>query len=114
MAAQLSIGRFVATAPPDGQARVGRLAESVVQHDLARALARADVPAGIWCVRRLDVRVSLDLDDADAVLGRAWAGALLSRLLAALAGADPEVVHYAGPMQAVADLIASFSLARAW
>ena len=113
----MSIGRFVATAPPDGEARVGRLAESVVRHDLARALASADVPAGIWCVRRLDVRVSLDLDDADAVLGRAWAGTLLSRLLEALAGADPDVVHYAGPVQAVADLIASVSLgrpARAW
>ena len=117
MAAQLSIGRFVATVPPDGEARVARLAESVVRHDLARALAVADVPAGIWCVRRLDVRVSLDLDDADAVLGRAWAGTLLSRLLEALAGADPDVVHYAGPVQAVADLIASVSLgrpARAW
>ena len=117
MAAQLSIGRFVATVPPDGEARVARLAESVVRHDLARALASADVPAGIWCVRRLDVRVSLDLDDADAVLGRAWAGTLLSRLLEALAGADPDVVHYAGPVQAVADLIASVSLgrpARAW
>jgi hypothetical protein len=115
--AQLSIGRFVAAVPPDGEARVARLAESVVRHDLARALAVADVPAGIWCVRRLDVRVSLDLDDTDAVLGRAWAGELLSRLLEALAGADPDVVHYAGPVQAVADLIASVSLgrpARAW
>jgi hypothetical protein len=117
VAARLSIGRFVTTAPPDGEARVARLAESVVQRDLARALAAADIPAGIWCVRRLDVRVSLDLDDADAVLGRAWAGELLSRLLEALAGADPDVVHYAGPVQAVADLIASVSLgrpARAW
>ena len=117
MAARLSIGRFVTTAPPDSEARMARLAESVVQHDLARVLATADIPAGIWCVRRLDLRVSLDLDDADTVLGRAWAGALLSRLLEALDGADPDVVHYAGPGQAVADLIASVSLgrpARAW
>ena len=35
MAARLSIGRFVTTAPPDGEARVARLAESVVQRDLA-------------------------------------------------------------------------------
>lgn len=112
MAAQLSIGRFVVAAPPDGQGRVAQLAESVVRHDLARALAAADVPAGIWCVRRLDVRVSLDLDDADAALGRAWAGALVSRLLEALAGGDPDVVHYHGPVQAVADLIASASLGR--
>ena len=112
MAAQLSIGRFVAAMPPDAEAQVARLAESVVRYDLARALAAADVPAGIWCVRRLDVRVSLDLDEPDAALGRAWAGALLSRLLEALAGADPNVVHYAGPVQAVADLIASVSLGR--
>lgn len=109
---RLSVGRFVATAPPDGEARVARLAESVVQHDLARALAVADVPAGIWCVRRLDLRVSLDLADGDAVLGQAWARALMSRLLEALAGADPDVVHYPGPVHAVADLIASASLGR--
>jgi hypothetical protein len=112
VAARLSIGRFVATAPPDGKARVARLAESVVQHDLARALAVADVPAGIWCVRRLDLRVSLDLADGDAVLGQAWARALMSRLLEALAGADPDVVHYPGPVHAVADLVASVSLGR--
>ena len=112
MAARLSVGRFVATAPPDGEARVARLAESVVRHELARALAVADFPAGIWCVRRLDLRVSLDLDDADAVLGPAWAGALLSRLRESLAGGNPNVVHYPGPGQAVADLIASVSLGR--
>ncbi|MEU5342924.1 hypothetical protein AB0H18_19135 [Streptomyces sp. NPDC020766] len=113
----MSIGRFVAAAPPDGERRVAQLAGSVVRHDLATALAEADVPAGIWCLRRLDVQVGLDLDDTDAALGRAWAGTLVSQLLQALAHPGSEVVHYLDPVQAVADLIASTSLGqftRAW
>src|SRR5205807_1122723 len=40
------------------------------------------------------------------------AGAVLSRLRESLAGGNPDVVHYPGPGQAVADLIASVSLGR--
>lgn len=112
MGAQLSIGRFVTTTARDDERRVARLAESVARHDLARALADAELPGGIWCLRRLDVQVDLDLEDADLALGRAWADALVARLLQALAGTDPEVVHYDGPVQALADLIASNSLGR--
>ncbi|QEU96629.1 hypothetical protein CP970_41875 [Streptomyces kanamyceticus] len=112
MGTRLSIGRFVAEAPLADERRVARLAESVVRHDLARALDSADVPAGIWCLRRLDVQVTLDGDATDAALRRAWATALATRLVETLTSPGPDVVHYDGPVQAVADLIASTSLGR--
>ncbi|WP_327397364.1 hypothetical protein [Streptomyces phaeochromogenes] len=112
MDTQLSIGRFVADAPPGDERRVAQLAELVVRRDLAQALDAADVPAGIWCLRRLNVQVTVHGDDTDATLRGVWAGALVSRLIEALSGADPGVVHYDGPVQAVADLIASTSLGR--
>ncbi|WP_228390025.1 hypothetical protein, partial [Streptomyces smaragdinus] len=112
MPARLSIGRFVAATPPEADGRVAGLARTVVGGELARALDAAEVPAGIWCVRRLDLCVDLDLEDTDAVLGRAWAEALVSGLLAALGGGDPDVVRYDGPVMALADLIGSTAVGR--
>ena len=112
MVTRLAIRRFVTAAPRGAEQRIARLAGAVTRDGLTAALATADIPAGIWCVRRLDVRVGLDLEDEDAVLGGAWADAVVAGLLGALAGGDPDVVHYTGAEQALVDLIASAAVGR--
>jgi hypothetical protein len=109
---RLAIRRFVTAAPRGAEQRIARLARAVTRDGLTAALATADIPAGIWCVRRLDVRVGLNLEDDDAVVGGAWADAVVAGLLGALAGGDPDVVHYTGSEQALVDLIASAAVGR--
>ncbi len=95
---------------PDEDARVRSLLTDLAGRRLEEALASSAVPPGEWCVRRLDVSLTLDQLAGDAALGRRWAYDVTRALIAALADGGPEVVHYARPADAVADMIASLAL----
>jgi hypothetical protein len=97
---------------PEARDRVPRLLRGVAEHRLDRALAAADLPAGTWCVRRLDVPVWLDLDRPDGALETAWATALVTALLRALAGGSADVVRYRGDVDALADLVCAAATSR--
>lgn len=95
---------------PDDDARVRSLLTDLAGRRLEEALASSTLPPGEWCVRRLDVSLTLDQFAGDAALGRRWAGDVTRALIAALADGGPEVVHYARPPDAVADMIAGLAL----
>lgn len=95
---------------PDDEARVRALLTDLTGRRLDEALATSALPPGDWCVRRLDVSLALDPASGDAALGRRWARQITEALVAALADGGPEVVHFARPSDAVADLIADLAL----
>jgi hypothetical protein len=115
----VSIGRFRAdvAARPEEARRVDALARAVTGQELGRALGSSDLPPGIWCVRRLDLHLDLDLADDDGQLRRAWGSTVAAGLLAVPRTANPDVVHYRHRAAAAADMIggaATGRLDRAW
>jgi hypothetical protein len=115
----VSIGRFSAdvAARPAQVQRVDALARAVVEQELGRTLGSTDLPPGIWCVRRLDLHLDLDLAGDDGQLRRAWGSMVSAGLRAALQTASPDVVHYRHRADAAADLIGgavSGRTDRAW
>jgi hypothetical protein len=118
----LTVRRFTTTSHLAGDraedaARVEAIARGVAGRRLEWALAEAGLPEGIWCIRRLDVPVRLDLDRPDPALEAAWAAALVGAVRRALATGSPGVVRYERERDAVADLVAGAAtgdLARAW
>ncbi|WP_206059484.1 hypothetical protein, partial [Nonomuraea zeae] len=101
--------------PQDG-VLVGRLLADMAAERLDRALRGLSLPAGIWCVRRIDVRVPLDLARTEPGLAEEWAAALARSLPQALA-TGTDVVHYAHLGAALADLVrgaATGQVSRMW
>ncbi len=103
-------------------ALVRRLVADLSGRELGGAFAETRLPDGLWCVRRLDVDVSMD-DRAERDLGRAWArlvvDALLDQLAAAVPGPGgafvaqgPDAVRYARHDQALLDLVSSVACHR--
>ena len=103
--------RAVVAAAED-EARVHALLDSLTGRHLDEALARAPVPAGYWCLRRLHVSLRLDPAPADGTLARRWAQAVTDALLAGLSGAGPDVAYFPRPADAVIDLVAALALGR--
>jgi hypothetical protein len=119
-APSVSIRRLSATAhfgagldagSPESSARIGRLLAGVVQRRLDRAVQAVALPAGTWCVRRLDVPVQLDLAAPDPAVEEHWAAVLAAALAAALR--EPgRAVRYGSDRDALADLVAGISVGR--
>lgn len=110
------------------EARVRRLVDDIARGQVEPDLAGASVADGLWCVRRVEVRLELD-GPGQPDLGRAWAASLRAALLEELAGRRPtrpgqgssaddgELVGYRRREDALADLLASLALghpARVW
>ena len=113
----LRIDRMTATLR--GDAGPGRSAERVealhrrIAHvELERVWREADVPAGHWCLRRVDVRLAVAGPVSDTELATQWARTVADAIRSAVAGHDPEVVHYRTLLDALADAVASEALGR--
>jgi hypothetical protein len=118
----VTIRRLSATAHLDPGAaeegaRIGRLLGGVAELRLDRALRSLTLPPGLWCLRRVEAPVRLDLERPDSALEEAWAVVLSRAVGRALATGSAEAVRYRGSPDALADLvdgIATGRLERAW
>lgn len=111
----LRVGRLTATVDGAmaGQAkRMDRLLAGVAERRLAAACLSVGVPDGLWCVRRLDVRLEVDLGRPDGELESRWAAALTSTLREALGSGSPDVIHYRNRYDALDELVWSVAAGR--
>ncbi|GAA0603295.1 hypothetical protein GCM10010174_19560 [Kutzneria viridogrisea] len=92
--------------------RVRRLLGELAERRLDEALRAAELPTGLWCLRRLDVSVRMDFGRGDLALARDWADTLVGALRAALAQRPGEVAHFVDLRHALADLVGSVALGR--
>jgi hypothetical protein len=111
----LEIGRLSATAhvvsgEPEVRRTFDRVLAAMVERALGDQLDRAGLPPGEWYLNRLDVRVHLDALQDDPATARAWAEQLMAALREALASGA--ALHFPGPADALADLIAECALDR--
>jgi hypothetical protein len=96
--------------------RIRRLLVGVAERRLEQAIEAEALPPGIWCVRRLDVPVRLDLAAPDPAVEQAWAAALAASLAAALRHPNT-AIQYGSDLEAFADLIGGIATGqqgRAW
>jgi hypothetical protein len=107
---ELQIGLLSATSSAADQARVRRLLTGVTERRLDQALAGLTLPAGEWCIRRLDVPLELSDRLTDGAVEQDWARTLAIALRAALESAL--VVHYPRPVLALADLLVGLAAGR--
>lgn len=119
---ELTIGRLSTTVHPipglnDPGVRVNRALNRLVGHRLDERLGRLGLPEGEWCVRRMDVAVSIGPDDHDATIESTWADTVLESLERMLDTRSGDVVHYRRRHKALEDLtssVASGRTERAW
>jgi hypothetical protein len=107
---ELQIGLLSATSSAADQARVRRLLAGVTERRLDQALAGLTLPAGEWCIRRLDVPLELSDRLTDGAVEQDWARTLAIALRAALESAL--VVHYPRPVLALAELLVGLAGGR--
>lgn len=88
-------------------ARLRGLLHRVAGGRLDSALSEVTVPQGHWCIRRLDLALTLDLDRPDAALETQWARALVDAITTAIANRSTEVVYYPRMIDALVDLLVS-------
>jgi hypothetical protein len=111
---ELRIDRLSASAadwPAPGE--VAGMLRRVADDRLGRALAEQPLPEGEWCVRRLDVGVSLDPERPLSALETDWADQIVTALRQSLRDGSRDVVRYLRPEQAVDDLFLGLATGRA-
>jgi hypothetical protein len=86
-------------------ARLDGVLGRVARRGLERGLERVRIPAGEWCVRRLDVPVQLSLTRTDRTLEDEWVVSLVESIASALDSPGREVVHYPTIRHALVDLV---------
>ena len=111
----LSIGRLTATVPRlPGEPDLGRQVEVMLADATGRPLDQAldarRLPAGHWFLRRLDMRLTLDLHRAGPGTEQQWADAVALALHEAMLSG--RAVHYGSDCDALADLVASAAVGR--
>ncbi len=122
----LSVHRLTTTLldAPGGGAdarRVDRMMHAVADRELAARLHRLSLPAGEWCVRRVDTSVDYDPRTHETTTQATWADTVVDALCRALedeaTGSFGDVVHYASVRDAVVDMVSSLAVGstdRAW
>jgi hypothetical protein len=113
----LTIGRVSATVHLASTAvgvagRVAGLLRAAAGDRLDAAMRATTLPDGIWCVRRVEAPVQLDLHRPDPALAESWAAAMSAAVARALAGSGADIVHYRCASEAVLDLVSGVSAAR--
>ncbi|KRE60003.1 hypothetical protein ASG92_22225 [Arthrobacter sp. Soil736] len=109
----LTIGRLIATARVSAAdadrlaGRLDRLVAGATSVRLEAAVDALDLPPGDWCLRRLDLKLTLDPDRPDSALESDWAAAVAFAAAAAVGSGD--AVHYRGPADALTDLLSSLA-----
>jgi hypothetical protein len=114
---ELLIRSLRATVPavedaPSLGGRVSSMLRRVAEHRLDDALAELELPAGEWCIRRLDVLMPLAIEDNDATIERQWAASLAAALRTALADGSNGVIRYPRPDDALDDLVGELAAGR--
>jgi len=87
--------------------RAAALHQRIAQVELERAWREAGLPAGHWCLRRVNVRLAMAGPVSDTELAGRWARGVADAIRSAVAGRDPEVVHYRTLLDALADAVAA-------
>jgi hypothetical protein len=119
----LMISRLSASAVVDGderrrelEARMPRLLERAVRDRLPTALPQeavaVDEDGSHVCIRRLELPLSLDLEESDERVSEAWGRALAALVAQALRPSSPGVVRYDSELDALVDLVVSVSTGR--
>ena len=111
----LSIGRLTAAVPrlpgePDLARQVEVMLAGATGRPLDQALDARRLPAGHWFLRRLDMRLTLDLHRAGPGTEQQWADAVALALHEAMLSG--RAVHYGSDCDALADLVASAAVGR--
>lgn len=111
----LSIGRLTATVSslrgePDPGRQVEGMLAGATGRPLDRALDVRPLPAGHWFLRRLDLRLVLDLRRAGPGTEQQWADAVALALHEAML--TGQALHYSSECDALADLIACAAAGR--
>jgi hypothetical protein len=110
---ELTIDRLTASAVTSSDAqvatesRIDALLQRIAASRLDMALAEVSLPQGHWCVRRLDVSLTLDFDRSDATLEAQWSRALVDAIAAAITDRSCDLVFYPRIVDALIDLLIS-------
>jgi hypothetical protein len=110
---ELTIDRLTASAVTSSDAqvatesRIDTLLQRIAASRLDTALAEVSLPQGHWCVRRLDVSLTLDFDRSDAALETRWSRALVDAIADAITKPSSDLVFYARIVDALIDLLIS-------
>ncbi|HET6208887.1 MAG TPA: hypothetical protein VFD94_00815, partial [Jatrophihabitans sp.] len=107
----LHIAVLSASTTAGDEPRVRRLLTGVAERRLEQALAGLELPAGEWCIRRLDVPLLLSDRQGDSAVELDWARALAAALREALDQAA-DLVHYPRPVAALTDLLVGMAIGR--
>ncbi|WP_255768573.1 hypothetical protein [Pseudarthrobacter sulfonivorans] len=111
-------GYSVDAAGPAGLGRrLQHMLENLAGYRLDEALSGVDFPDGEWCLRRLDLLLSLDPERPGPSLELEWAKALVNELRQRINDGTPRVLHFPRRADALHDLAASLtagSTENAW
>ncbi|MFD7629890.1 hypothetical protein ACFV7Q_28365 [Streptomyces sp. NPDC059851] len=102
--------------PPAADRLQGPLRHAVDGH-LEAALGALALPAGRWCLARLDLTLPLDLDRPDAALARDWARAVAAAVERTVREDHGAAVHYRNDADLLADAVTGLAtghLERLW
>jgi hypothetical protein len=108
------IARLSAAASCEDQSRVRGLLRGMVDRRLDDAITATALPAGEWCVRRVEVPLRLDPGRSDAAVESAWAEQVAAALSNLLRHTPPgqQVVYYPRAIDALADLLGTLARGR--
>lgn len=106
-----------ARAAAELRGRIPHMLEHLSGHRLEEAFSAIGVPDGEWCLRRLDVMLSLDPERPGPALETQWAqlvvNELLQRLHQPLGSGPADVLHFPRRTDALNDLVQSLAAGRA-
>jgi hypothetical protein len=115
---ELTIERLTASAvaSSDEQAstdiRLRGLLQRVAASRLDAAMAEVPLPQGYWCIRWLNVALTLNFDQSDATLETQWSRALVEAISTAIENQSDDVVCYPRMVDALKDLLVSVAQHR--
>ncbi|MDJ0355286.1 hypothetical protein [Paenarthrobacter sp. PH39-S1] len=92
--------------------RVQNMLAHLADHRLEEVLAAAEIPAGEWCLRRLDLRLALNPERPGPALETQWAHAVVQELRQRIDSPSDEVLHFPRISDALNDLAASLAAGR--
>lgn len=95
----------------DARSRAERRLAEVAEWGLSDAMDHVPLPAGLWFVRRLDLRLPVTAGAPERDAARSWSTAILAALLHALA-VPGGVVHYRHRLALLADAVVGIATGR--
>jgi hypothetical protein len=93
--------------------RLDRALHRLAEQGLDRALCGAGLPAGEWCLRRLEVPVHIRLRDPEHAIEEQWGAAVADALHRALDPRSADVAYYPTRRCALIELVGQTAVGRA-